>query len=248
MRPILDDKYLDEITRKVIARVAHREGVSNATRKRDLTAVSDVLRFACAQGWLDENVARTYDRTTIRERRSPFVEPSEDDIKCLKEAGPETWAAAMDFARASGMRQEEIFSLEYTQFRDDGIQITSTKTNSPRMVPWMPGMREAIDSLPAHIESRFVFWHGNGQRYHNVASQFLRIRKQANRDRERPITITFHGFRHLFAIEYLRKHGRDRLPTLSLILGHTSVKTTEGYLGYGATIGATVDRVDFGSQ
>ncbi len=49
VRPYLDHLYLDNIDRKVMAKVANRKGVSNATRRRDLTAVSSVLRFAVSQ-------------------------------------------------------------------------------------------------------------------------------------------------------------------------------------------------------
>jgi len=100
----------------------------------------------------------------------------------------------------------------------------------------MGRMREIIDTLPVHMNSPYVFWHSDGQRYHNLASQYLRIRRQANRIRQennaKPITITFHGFRHRFAINWIRREGIDRLPSLSKILGHTSIKTTEWYLEY----------------
>ena len=60
------------------------------------------------------------------------------------------------------------------------------------------------------------------------------------------ITLTFHGLRHLFAIRWLRGEGRDRLPTLSEIMGHSSVKQTEQYLAYvspeGGTKRGTVER------
>ena len=55
-----------------MAKVANRKGVSNATRRRDLTAVSSVLRFAVSQGWRDDNPAKEWDRSVIRERRDPF--------------------------------------------------------------------------------------------------------------------------------------------------------------------------------
>ncbi len=77
------------------------------------------------------------------------------------------------------------------------------------------------------MTSPYVFWHGEeGRRYRNFASRFAGYAKRAG------VKFRCHDLRHKFAIDYLRRHGRDRLPTLSQILGHSSVKTTEIYLAY----------------
>ena len=41
-----------------------------------------------------------------------------------------------------------------------------------------------------------------------------------------------------YIIRWLRREGRDRLPTLSEIMGHSSVKQTEQYLAYVSPEGA----------
>ena len=140
------------------------------------------------------------------------------------------------------MRGKAAFRLQVDAIRparlsgSEGVMLTKTKTNSPRLVDWEGRMRGIIDSLPVRFTSQYLFWHGEGNRYHNMANRFLRIRGQANRQhlkldpKATPITMTFHGFRHLHAIQWLRREGRDRLPTLSLRLGHDSIKTTEWYL------------------
>ncbi|MGB1230598.1 MAG: tyrosine-type recombinase/integrase, partial [Holosporaceae bacterium] len=40
----------------------------------------------------------------------------------------------------------------------------------------------------------------------------------------------FHDLRHRYAVDYLKNGGS--IYTLKGLLGHTSVKTTEGYLAY----------------
>ncbi|MGB1214624.1 MAG: tyrosine-type recombinase/integrase [Pikeienuella sp.] len=245
LRPFLDSLYVDEISTAVISKIAFRDGVTNATRRRDLTAVSNVLGFCIAKGWRETNPAKYFDRSVIKELREPFVMPADEDIPDLIAAAPAMWGKAIAFALASGMREEEVFSLERSQIKPDGVMLTHTKTNSPRLVDWDGVMREIVDSLPVHFTSPYLFWHDDGQRYHNLASQFLRIRAQANRARRKldakapAITLTFHGLRHLHAIRWLAREGRDRLPTLSLRLGHDSVKTTEWYLKYLPTDGGT---------
>lgn len=246
MRPYLDHLCVHQITPKVVRQIATRPGVSNTTRKNDLTALSDVLRVCISEGWIDSNPAKAYDRSLLRDRKPPFKEPPGQDIEDLIAAAPRAWAEAMRFALASGMREEEIFSLERWQIKPEGVQLVATKTNRPRLVEWQPGMKEIVDRQPEFIGGQYVFWHGNGERYHNVASQYGRIKGQANRKRRKAdpkaplITMTFHHFRHLFAIGWLRREGEDRIKTLSRLLGHASVKTTEQfYLGYATRQGGT---------
>lgn len=86
--PILGDLHLDEIDERVLARIASRKGATNATRRRDLTAVSQVLRAASAWGWIKGNAARSYDRGVIPERRDPIVLPTDEEINALISAAP----------------------------------------------------------------------------------------------------------------------------------------------------------------
>ena len=55
LRGILDGLFVDEISAKAIAQIGRRAGASNATRRRDITAVSVVLRWCVAQGWREDN-------------------------------------------------------------------------------------------------------------------------------------------------------------------------------------------------
>lgn len=48
-----------------------RVAVTNATLRRDLTALSSLLHACVGWGWRDDNPARTWDRSHIKERRDP---------------------------------------------------------------------------------------------------------------------------------------------------------------------------------
>ena len=58
--PHFGGRFLDEITAKTIgAYVRERTGsVKNATVRRDLTALSRLMSYCVAMGWIDENPAR----------------------------------------------------------------------------------------------------------------------------------------------------------------------------------------------
>jgi len=221
----MDPLHIDEITIKTISRIARRAGVSNATRRRDLTAVSTVLRWCCAHGWRDDNPARNWDRSVVRERRDPIVLPSADDIDRVVATAPGNFKALIRFAQYTGMRQEEVAGLKRDQIRGTIVQLTHTKSGVPRAVPLDERAAGTKAGTVPFMNSPYLFWHGQGERYHNVSSRFRVLIKRSG---ARP--FRFHDLRHWFAVDYLRRGGS--IYTLSQVLGHSSVKTTEIYLRY----------------
>lgn len=226
LRPWLDALHIDEITTKTIAQIARRPGISNATRRRDLTALSVVLRWCIAQGWRDDNPAAAWDRSIIRERREPVNLPNESEIDAVIALAPGNLARLIRLAQYTGMREEEVASLEWRQVDSarGAITLTRTKTNRPRAVPLDERASRHIAGTPPMLGCPYVFWHGAGERYRNVASRFAAIAKRA------PRRFRFHDLRHWFAVDYLRRGGG--IYRLQQILGHSSIKTTELYLAY----------------
>lgn len=226
VREILEGMYVDEITSKTISRIARRPGASNATKRRDLTAVAVVLRWCVAHSWREDNPARTFDRTIIRERRDPIILPMEDAIDAVVNLAPGNFARLIRFAQYSGLRQEEVVDLCWFQLRGVSLQLTKTKTNIPRAVPLDERAVGTIAGTPRHLHCPYIFWHEPGDRYRNVASRFRVIAKRALGEK----AFRFHDLRHWFAVDYLRRGGS--IYTLQQILGHKSLKTTEIYLTY----------------
>ena len=77
LRPCLDGKRLSEIDGRLVAEIIRArtaDGVTNATIKRDLVALSSVINYAIDQGWLESNpvLARM---KRVEERRDPIVLP-----------------------------------------------------------------------------------------------------------------------------------------------------------------------------
>ena len=72
---LLKGQYLDGIGKKELFAVVSRKGPTNATRRRDFTAVAAVLNAASSWGWLDQNPVQTFDLKVVRERRDPIVLP-----------------------------------------------------------------------------------------------------------------------------------------------------------------------------
>lgn len=231
VRANLDGKFIDAIGRKEIAALvgARKKVTTNATVIRDLTAVSRV--FAAASGWglCEHNPAKEYDRSLVRERRDPIVLPTPEEIEKAI-AAPSTFSRVIAFATQTGMRQGEILGLTWRQVEINRgiINLDKTKTDAPRSIPLRgPILEQAAGTLagtPRHPVERLVFWHSDGQPYRNFSAQFREWRRRQG------IEFRFHDLRHYFAVMYLRAGGY--IYDLQAILGHASIKTTEGYLKY----------------
>jgi integrase/recombinase XerD len=204
-------------------------GAGTATIRRDLTAISGVIDHAIDEGWAEENPTLTLRHRRMREKREPIVLPDEAEILLVKAAAPARFADAMDFARETGMREDEVFGLSRKQLGTDSITIYG-KRNRLRVIPYTRRARKIVERQPAYIGSNYVFWHGAGQRWSSPASRFGDIRRRVARNAAHGFRgFRFHDFRHLYAVEYL-KAGKGSLYDLQQLLGHASVKTTEIYL------------------
>jgi integrase len=224
--PILGDMHLDEIDGRVLAKIAGRKGASNATRRRDLTAVSQVLRGAASWGWIEANVARTYDRGVIPERRDPIRLPTDDEIAALTSACPAMLQAMVSVLLGTGMRLEEAAGLERrnVDFARKVITLDRTKTSRPRAVPMTDTVAGTLQALPVRLGCSYVFWHDQGERYLNLSSRLAAIGKRAG------VAFRRHDLRHRYAVDYLKAGGS--IYTLQQLLGHRSIRTTEIYLDY----------------
>jgi integrase/recombinase XerD len=208
-------------------------GATTATIRRDLTAISSVIDHAIDEGWTDENPTLTIRHRRMREKRDPIMLPEDGEIATVRAACPSRFADAIDFARETGMREEEIFGLKWKQLSHD-ITIYG-KRNRLRVIPYTRKARQIAERQARHIKSPYVFYHGDGERWKSPASRFGNIRRGvARKAAQASIGFTgfrFHDLRHLYAVEYL-KARKGSLYDLQQLLGHASVKTTEIYLAF----------------
>lgn len=235
----LEELPIERITLKTVGDIVawskkHRRGVTNATLRRDLTALSSVLHATIGWNWREDNPARNWDRSHIKERRDPIYLPTDEELKAVLAASPPIWAKAVEFLDATGMREMEGFRLRHDQIAPDrsGATLTETKRNRIRFVPFNDRAVSIVVSIPRHIKSPWVFWHHDGRPYCNVASRHAQIRsgKKVLKILGTNPSFSLHHLRHRFAVRYLREGGS--IYDLQLILGHESVKTTEIYLDF----------------
>jgi integrase/recombinase XerD len=247
VRTWLDPRAVQEITGTVLRELVkgrQRQGVSNASIRRDLTAVSSVLAHCVDEGWVEENVAQAFNRKRVPERRDPILLPSETEVALTIGTRQTRFGDMILLARETGMRQEEIAGLEHGAVDVKAQTITFIgKRRKLRAIPLSKTAVEIIDRQPRFLKCPFVFWHMDedaegkpiAARYRNVSSNFGDYTERAAARAEKAGVpyrrFRFHDLRHLFAVDFLRS-GKGGIYDLQRILGHTTITTTEVYLDY----------------
>ena len=239
LRKFVEGKRLTEIDGRLVAEIIRAriaDGVTNATIRRDLVALSSVINFAIDQGWLESNpvLARM---KRVAERRDPIVLPRPEDIDLVVSRAPGMIKDMVRMAMATGAREDELLRARRDDIDHERRQMTLFgKRNKRRAISLDPfGGYDLLRALPSYVGEARLFWHSAGESYKNFASQFSAIvdrtaKWAAEHDTEfRP--FRFHDLRHWHAVHWL-KEGRS-IYELKDRLGHVSVKTTEGYLRAG---------------
>lgn len=239
VRPFLDAKQMHEIDIACIRDLIkgrRKVGASTATIKRDLTAVSSVIEHAMEEGWMQSNPTLAVRGKRMKEKRDPIMLPQEASIRLMLKASPKRFADAQEFARETGMRQEEIFGLKRSQINAKSMTITIIgKGGKMRVIPYTAKAKAIVERQPPFLGSEIVFYHDEGARWQTAYSRFVAIKKSVTRkaaqDGRTFEPYRFHDLRHLYAVEYLRS-GKGSVYDLRDLMGHSSVVVTEIYLEY----------------
>lgn len=233
LRPLMVDEIDDAVVRQIVTR-RRQSKVTNATIRRDLVALSSLLGFAEDEGWRRGNPALDRLRR-ISERRDPITLPDDASIERVVARAPGNLAHLIRFAQQTGARQDEVVR---TRWEDVNLQAGAMrivgKGNKLRTVSLSADAMETLRALPRRLRCPWVFWHGDGVPYANVASRFAAIvgsaQKAAQREEAKFRAFRFHDLRHRFAVDWLRRG--ESLYSLQQHLGHRSIKTTEIYLAH----------------
>jgi integrase/recombinase XerD len=236
--PWLEGKMLPEIDGRLVAEIIRGRqaaGIANATIKRDLGALSSVMKFCILQDWREDNPVLPK-LALVPERRDPIILLLDRDIDLVASRASPGVANMIRGAVRTGAREDELLRATRDSINHDRRQMTIVgKHNKLRVIDLDPFDAHAfLSALPAYLESNWLFWHGEGQPYSakSFAGNFHRLVEQtaAWADKEgvqfRP--FRFHDLRHKHAVDYL-KDGWGTIHDLQGRLGHTSVKTTEIY-------------------
>ncbi|MCB9024746.1 MAG: site-specific integrase [Bdellovibrionaceae bacterium] len=229
---------LDEITTENVHDVVFilNQNISSALRRNIHKSLRRVLNIAVEEGQLDRNPAVGV-RVRVPAAYQSVLSKSEIDV-LLKEAKLsdhkfyEIWAMAI----LTGMRSGELYALNWNDINFDSGKISinkawtskngfgSTKTAKNRVVPMSKACRQLLQELKLKTgNTDFVlprFWEWDKG-----------CMARSLRDFCESIAITsvkFHDLRATFITQMLM--NGVALAKVMAIVGHASLKTTQGYL------------------
>lgn len=236
---VFGDLRVDQVNAATIGQYVslRTKDATNATIRRDLTALSRLMAACQAWGWRSDNPVKFYDRSVVlRERREPITPPSKEDYDRVLNAVPEAMAKVLRLLDQTGMRENEAVALTSSDVDRERRQIMliRTKTSRPRTLDWVTPGGDATGPLEGGQEKGTLFPSRSGEAYGNFASAFGAVMRRlvvAEKKAGRPFRrFRVHDLRHRFAIRWLKNGGN--IYHLSKHLGHSSIKTTEIYLNY----------------
>jgi integrase len=207
--------------------------VAPVTMQKRLEMLRSFFRFCVDSGWIDRNPAKVVRLPVVEfEPTLPFTELEMENIlwACdmvrdkhpMMGAGIETKLRALVLLmRYSGLRITDAVTLKKEKIKDGKLFLYQAKTKHPVWVP-LPAL--VLDALREIDEGReYYFWSGTSKIRHaptrwqdRLAKVFVIAGIEGGHS---------HRFRDTFAVALLEK-GVD-IKTVSMLLGHTSIKTTE---------------------
>lgn len=231
---LLDGKTIQQITTSLLSEfetMRRSEGASAPTIRRDLVCLSLILAYCEEWEWLDDgrNIVPAYLR---RRRRRGLKESAprtrylseEEETALITALSSPLNAAAVMLSIDTGLRDQEIFSLQWNQVDFDRAVITTTtktKSGRARMVPLAQRSAQALAAIPRHITSPYVFCHKDGTRYQRMIKAFKTACQRANLP-----DIRWHDLRRTAGCRWLQRDNKP-MEQVSMLLGHSSIAVTE---------------------
>lgn len=220
-------KHLHDIDKRAIAEfISSRkaDGVTQATIRRDLAALSSMMSFAVSLDWIEHNPVTAQVKRGLKESPPRVRWLTQSQYAAVLDAAANQTRPLIEFAAETGMRFDEQFSLTWDRVDLDRREayVVGTKSGTPRMVPLRDRAIEILRERPRYLRSQLVFWRGKGERYTNSPRGLNSALKRAGiKD------FRWHDLRHTFA-SWRVQEGMD-LYRLSLIMGHTTMQMTRRY-------------------
>jgi integrase len=229
--------YLDQINAKAIGRYVRDRragGATHATIRRDLSALSRCIANANAHGWGEENAARTFDRSVIKERKFLMERVDMASYELVLSKCAPIFASYVRFLLATGLRADEAASIKRSGVDWTGARVTVNGKTGLRTIDLAPEALAIAKAVPPSLVSGFLFWASHGGRYTDPSQRFATARisaqKLARKQGQAFKHFRLHDLRHEYAIRWLESGGS--IYRLQQHLGHSSVKTTEVYTAF----------------
>jgi integrase len=222
------------------------EGAKPATLARELEVLRHALNLAVREWeWLDKNPFEKVKIEKVNNKVERWITP-EEELRLLDVSSP--WLREIIiFALNTGMRQDEILSLKWSQvdlFRRT-LTILESKNKEKRTLPLNQTVMELLKSKRKVISiSGYVFTSQTGTKIHarNLLRAFYSARKKAGLE-----DVRWHDLRHSFATRLVQ--SGINLYVVKELLGHKTLTMTMRYAHhYPESLRHGVEILDKGAQ
>jgi integrase len=207
--------------------------VAPITMQKRLEMLRSFFRFCVDSGWIDRNPAKVVRLPIVIQNPTlPFTELEMENIlwacdmvrdkhPAMDEGIEKKLRALVLLMRYSGLRITDAVIIKKGHIKDGKVFLYQTKTKQP---VWVPVPEIVLNALKEIDEGReYYFWSGTSKVRHAPTRWQDRLKKVF--DIAGVADGHSHRFRDTFSVSLLEK-GVD-LKTVSILLGHTSIKTTE---------------------
>lgn len=195
------------------------EGLQPATVRRRISCLRTFFQWAWVKGLQTENPAK-YVSTPKIPTQTPKTLPTSVITDAIRDVQTDRQTAAIITIMAeTGIRITEVLKIKRADIDEDNRQITvKGKGNKERRVYYGQGTTDVLTSQPAV---------GNGQLFTLGYREARRRIHDALRRHTTAAHASSHTIRHTWATAMLNA-GCD-LKTISVLMGHNSITTTERY-------------------
>ncbi|MFQ5780214.1 MAG: tyrosine-type recombinase/integrase [Nitrospiria bacterium] len=197
-----------------------------ATVNRLLATLKHMLKKAVEWEMVEEKALKNARRVKLlpeNNRRLRYL--SREECRNLLKAACPHLKAILLTALNTGMRKEEILSLEWEKHVDlkhGFILLDVTKNGERREIPINEPLRKVLQAMVRRVGSPYVFTNRKGRRFKDIKTSFKTACTRAKiKD------FRFHDLRHTFA-SHLVMAGAD-LTTVKELLGHKTLTMTLRY-------------------
>ena len=207
----------------------HGKLISPSTVNMDIRSLKAAMQQAIAWGYLRENPFRAIKQIRQDKQHTPAMDIA--DLQPLLEATEdERLKPLFEFAYLTGFRRGEIIHLQWKDMDLDRGLLTAqssedyrVKHGKSRTIPLSPPVKSLIEKLERL--DLYVFTDKKGERFHEdyVTKSFKRAARNAGLNE----SLKFHSLRATFASTLAENNVP--LHKIQRLLGHSSIKTTEGY-------------------
>jgi integrase/recombinase XerD len=252
--------HIDQIDLALLTDFRSGRDIKPSTSGKELALLRAFCGFAKKRGWISENFAQELEPPLEDGPPTlPFEDEEVDKILAacgkLEDKNPNTLARTRARAKAlcltmlySGMRISDTVQLKRAavDLKSGKLLLRVMKTGAPLYVRLGAPATDALRALPDRGE--YFFWNGQSKLFTAIGNARLTI--------SRVLAVAGvkghpHRFRDTFSVALLRK-GED-LRTVQLLLGHTSIKTTEKHYApfvesFQRILDAATPKLDFGTR